>query len=391
MATNKEIVKATVAQMGAEGQAKFAEIDIANGAEVFSIMEQYPTIKNEFVETLTNKVVQSLVYSKIFENPLKMLKQPMLNYGDSIEELFVEMAQIKGFLGHWLDGAGANTEEADLIRALEPKITALYISKNVDYKGKATIFDKQLRKAFFNEGGLSNIVNQIVGSITSGMEYKEFETTKKLLTSFISEGKQISKINDDGTIALTPINNGGNLPIKQTPYCVSVAGATESEKMKNLVQQIRTEVGNMKFPSDKYNLAKKITWSNPDELMLFTTADVSASLDVNVLANAFNVSSTDIQTRTILLDEMPKGIFKAGNNALVDKIPTTIDGNNVPTLDGTKKVLAVLISKDLLQIRDTYNGAGTFFNPHKGYTNHFANREGIFSTCLFENMVIFYE
>ena len=302
MATNEEVIGSVASEMPTELAEKITGM---KATEVWGVMEQYPTIANSFINTLTNKVTKSVIYSKIFENPLKFLKKPMLHYGDSIEELFVEMAQVKGFTGHWHDES--KTPEADLIRKLIPEVSALYISINVDYKLKTTVMDKSLRKAFFQEGGLSNLVGQIIASITSSAEYKEFKLTKDVYQKLIAEGKAIKKINEDGTVEYTEINNGLNLPIKQTPYIVKIEGSTSKEKMLNLSEAIRETVGYMKFPSNKYNLASKLVWSKPEEMMLITTPTTKAKLDVQALAHTFNISLAELNTRTILVDEMPEG------------------------------------------------------------------------------------
>lgn len=350
-----------------------------NGAELLRVFESYPNVQNSFISTLTNKVTKSLIYSKIYENPLKELKKGKLEYGDSIEELFVQMAMAKNFGESW---ETSGTPEGDLIRKLKPKVTAMYISTNFDKKYKTTVFDKQLRKAFINEYGLSALVMQIVGSITSQAEYQEFLATKGVITDLV-ESAQIRALDGDrkteSKISI-PIGSA----IKQTPYICKV---TDS---KDLLKQIKTEVGNVGFPTDKYNLAKEINWAKPDELMLLTTPTVIGDIDVNVLSGAFNVSMAEIKTRTILVDEMPSGIFK-GTSALVDKTPGAIAKGATITKDDTKEVVAILFDNDLTQIWDTHNGAGTFYNPEGEYTNHFANREGIFAVCTFANMVVFYK
>lgn len=388
MATNKEILKEVMKDMPKE----YADqLEGQSGENLMRVMEQYPNTRNSFINTLTNKVTKSLIYSKIYTNQLKELKKGTLAYGDSIEELFVQMAQVKGFTANWdTTSSGANTPEADLIRKLVPKVSAMYIQTNVDYKGKTTVMDKSLRKAFLNEGGLQNLIGQIVGSITSAMEFTEFKLTKAVTNNLISDGKKIKYNSTDTSITTSAINTGAdNLPIKQTPYIVDVKTSNNLDP-KKLSKELREVVGLMKFPSDKFNLAKQLTWSEPSNLILLTTPGVVADIDVNMLANAFNVSMADLVTRTVIVDEMPTGIFKAGSNALVDKVPTAITTSDSPTKDDTKIPKAILIDKDLVQIWDTYQGAGTFYNPEGQYTNHFGNREGLFATCLFANMAVFY-
>lgn len=375
--TNEEIIKAVKSEITGPEASLLAEA--TTGIDVLNISQTCPNVLNSFINTLTNKVTKSLIYSKIFSNPLKELKKGALEFGDSIEELFVQMAMAKNFGENW---EGSTTPEADLIRKLKPKVTAMYIKINMDKKYKTTVMDKQLRKAFLNQNGLSNLVMQIVGSITSQAEYQEFMYTKKNMNLLV-ESAQNWEIDEDHKT-----ESNGSIPIgtvvKQTPYIV------KSTDTKNMVKDIREVTGYMKFPSTKFNLAKELNWCDPSSLILMTTPSVIADLDVNVLASAFNVSMADLQTRTILVDEMPTGIFKKSDTELVDKQPTVLSSGNTVVKDATKVPKAILFDKDLLQIWDTYQGAGTFYNPEGEYTNHFANREGIFAICTFANMAIFY-
>lgn len=373
---NEQIIKAVSQELTSDISE---QIEGKSSVELLAVFDDYPNVKNAFINTLTNKVAKSVIFSKIFNNPLKELKKGKVEYGESIEELFVQMAMAKNFGENWED---STSPEADLIRKLKPKVKALYCTVNFDKKYKTTVMDKQLRKAFVNEYGLSNLVMQIVSSITSQAEYQEFLATKGVMLNLVAECKNKSldaehKAESDASLPIGTV-------VKQTPY---IRQATTA---KDLVQGIREEVGNMKFPSNKYNLAKELNWVNPEDLVLMTTPSVNADIDVNVLASAFNVSSTDVTTKTILVDEMPKGIFKS-TSELVDKAPYDLSSDNSISCDTTKKVKAILFDKDLLQIWDTYQATGTFYNAEGNYTNHFANREGIFAVCSFANMVVFYE
>ena len=373
---NEQIIKAVSQELTSDISE---QIEGKSSVELLNVFDDFPNVKNAFINTLTNKVAKSVIFSKIYSNPLKKLKKGKVEYGESIEELFVQMAMAKNFGENW---ESSGTPEGDLIRKLKPKVTALYCTVNFDKKYKTTVIDKQLRKAFVNEYGLSNLVMQIVSSITSQAEYQEFLATKGVMLNLVAECKNKSldaehKTESDASLPIGTV-------VKQTPYIRQVTSA------KDLVQAIREEVGNMKFPSTKYNLAKELNWVNPQDLVLMTTPSVSADIDVNVLASAFNVSSTDVTTRTILVDEMPKGIFKS-TSALVDKAPYDLSSGNSISCDTTKNVKAILFDKDLLQIWDTYQATGTFYNAEGNYTNHFANREGIFAVCSFANMVVFYE
>lgn len=381
--TNEQIIKQVAEDMPLEHKER---IEGKLGGDLLRVFDAYPSTKNAFLEHMMNKVGKTMIYSKTWENPWAMLKKEPLKYGQAIEDLFVQMAQMKNFSEHW-EGGSANAE-ADLIRKMKPVVLALYKKINIDKKFKTTVMEKDMRKAFTNEGGLSSLVQQIVASITTSMNYHEFEFMKKTLF------RAIDGIDYNGNkIATTQVWQGGT------------AGATTLQKMHavdvtdfvrnpaELVRLIRQTVGQMKYLNDKFNMAKQKTFSKPEDLVLITTPEVNAILDVNVLAHAFNVSSTDIKTRIVEVDTFDvKGSKATAYTDAEEGITGTINTTTTSALpgDGTNVPLAVLIDKSFLDIRDTYQGSGTFFNPEGQYTNYFANREYLMSTCLFANAVLFY-
>ena len=132
-----------------------------------------------------------------------------------------------------------------------------------------------------------------------------------------------------------------------------------------LCKQIRTWANKLQFPSDKYNLANVKTWSAKDELVLFITPEYQAEIDVQALAFAFNVSSADVQVRTIVVDTL--GLTKTGG----------------------QEIVCLLADKDLVQAWDTINTTNTFYNADRLTTNYFAHKHGIMSGCKFAQAIAF--
>ena len=58
------------------------------------IIEYEPT-RNEFVSTLINKIGKTIVSSKMAKNKLAFMRGEDLGFGDTIEDIFVEMARGK--------------------------------------------------------------------------------------------------------------------------------------------------------------------------------------------------------------------------------------------------------------------------------------------------------
>ena len=133
---------------------------------------------------------------------------------------------------------------------------------------------------------------------------------------------------------------------------------------KTVAKGVRTWANKLIFPSTKYNLAGVKTWTSKEDLVLFITPELQAELDVEVLATAFNVSSADVNVRTILVDDLGQ-------------------------TDGEQDVVCILADKDIIQAYDTINTTTTFYNADKLATNYFAHKHGIMAGCSYANAIIF--
>lgn len=350
--TNAEILEVMRDDLSNQGVELPAKLNAETMAEVRDIVTKYPANMNAFINTLTNKIVKSKIYSKNFTNPLGKLKKGYCEYGEGIEQLFVLDASIKNFGDNSADGG---TDEGALIRKRIPEVKSMYITINYDKEGKATVTNKQLRKAFMSETGLAGLVASIVQSVQNGLEKKEFKTTKNLIGALI-QGKQLDCEND--TISETAIDSKvWKQGLVELSYTGGIAGNS-----KKLLKDLRTYARNFTFPSNKYNPAQVETWSNKEDLVFITTPEVESEIDVETLASAFNPEFCNIKYDVIIVDEIP-----------------TTDGN----------AFGVLMDKDFLQIWDTWKDASSFYNPKGQYTNYFGNNENIFAGCLYAQAVVF--
>ena len=352
--TNKEIVNAIRETMSAESQNVMPLANDDNLVEVYATLENYPTAKNEFINTLTNRIGKQLFFDKLFNNPFRMLHKGMLPFGKSIEELFVEMAEEKGFNEHF---SGSKSTEADLIGLVKPSVKVDYITQNFEYKFKTSISDLQLKGAFTSEYGLSELITRAVNSLLSSSQYAEFRDMKKILTNTTADSTEGSSIGK-GLIQQIHADT-----IKSTAIIPLGSNYTSQD----LAIKVREYSSILTFPSTKYNLAGVRAWSQKEDLVLFTTPEHQAKLDVNVLAMAFNVSLADVNVRTIIIDDL--GTIGTGSN----------------------KVVAVLADKDCIQAYDTINTTNTFYNPERLATNYFAHKHGIIAGCKFAQAVVFTE
>ena len=384
MKTNAEILNTIRANASSEYQERVPEA-LGVGGNVSSVFSQYPTMKNEFLTALTNKIARTLFYSKVFENPLKALHKGMLPYGYSLEQIFVNMAESKGFWEHW-DASGDAVK--DLVGMKKPDIKLLYIERNFAYKYKTTISDQQLRVAFTEQNGLSRLVEQVVSSVYSKAYFDEFNDMKRVLTAH-AKAMYLGYDSSTGKATEKALSNTVLPAGKNAAVMVLGEHETQEAKAKAISKAIRTVAGKMAFPTDTYNSAGVKQWSERQQLIYITTPEEQAELDVEVLANAFNMDKAEVNVRVIVVDELPS-LFnvETAKATKVDAYGTVLSCPLSAARDNrTCKCRGILMDSDFIQAYDTLFESRTFDNGEGLYTNYFFHKQGILSTCYFGQIV----
>lgn len=105
-----------------------------------------------------------------------MLKKGMLDYGETIEEVYTSLAKAKIY--------DPESAETDFMKREMPDVQSIF--HKIDYKNlfKVTVQRRDLERAFLSADGVYNLVSDIVSSLYSGMEYDEFITMKQLIVEY---------------------------------------------------------------------------------------------------------------------------------------------------------------------------------------------------------------
>ena len=70
-----------------------ATADAESIREIGAIIMDSPQLQNEFLSALVNRIGRVLVTSKMYDNPWSMFKKGTLEFGATIEEIFVNIAK----------------------------------------------------------------------------------------------------------------------------------------------------------------------------------------------------------------------------------------------------------------------------------------------------------
>ena len=319
--------------------------------QIGAVIMDYPNLQNEFLSALVNRIGRVLITSKMYSNPWAMFKKGLLEFGETIEEIFVNIAKPFQF-----DQAVA---ESEVFKREIPDVRAAFHIMNYQKFYKATISNDQLRQAFLSWEGITDLIAKIVDAMYTGANYDEFLTMKYLLARHILDGHM---------------------------YPVQIP-TVSTENMKTIVSDIKGISNAMEFLSTEYNLTGVATHTPKTDQYMLINSKFDAVMDVEVLASAFNMEKAEFLGRRVLVDSFGK-LDIARLAILFKDDPTYIE----PTSDelaALDKIPAVIVDKDWFMIFDNYQNFTEQYNGQGLYWNYWYHVWKTFSVSPFANNALF--
>lgn len=319
--------------------------------EIGAIIMDSPQLQNEFLSALVNRIGRVLVTSKMYDNPWSMFKKGTLEFGETIEEIFVNIAKPFQF--------DPNVAETNLFKREIPDVRSAFHIMNYQKYYKTTIQNDQLRQAFLSWQGITDLIAKIVDSMYTGANYDEFQTMKYMLAKHILNGRM---------------------------YPVTIAGVTEAN-MKSIVSTIKGVSNNFEFMSNKYNVAGVQNFSKKKDQYLLVNSNFDATMDVEVLASAFNMDKAEFTGQRVLVDSFGSLDIERLNILFADDPTYTEIGES--DLQALDKIPCVLVDKEWFMIFDNFYNFTEQYNGEGLYWNYWYHVWKTFSVSPFANNALF--
>lgn len=317
--------------------------------KVGEIIYGTPAFANQFINALVNRIAIVRVQSATFNNPYSILKKGYIEYGETVEDIFVSIAKAVDF----------NVEKAakrEFQRTI-PDVRSAFHVMNWRVMYPVTIQDEDLRQAFLSIEGVQNLIAKIVDAVYTAAEYDEFLLFKYLLIKAISHGKM---------------------------YPTSIGAGTD---LSEAAVQFRGTSNLLPFMSSEYNEAGVKTNTPKVRQVIFMDAMFNAQFDVNVLASAFNMDKADFMGRLFLIDN-----WNDFDNERFDIIRANSDGIEEVTADELAllaNVKAVILDDNWFQVYDNNNKFTEKYVASGLYWNYFYHTWKTVSNSPFANAVVF--
>ena len=319
--------------------------------QIGAIIMDYPALQNEFLSALVNRIGRVLITSKMYDNPWAFFKKGLLEFGESVEEIFVNIAKPFQF-----DPAVAET---NVFKREIPDVRAAFHIMNYQKYYKATISNDQLRQAFLSWQGISDLIAKIVDAMYTGANYDEFQTMKYMLARHILDGHM---------------------------YPVEIP-TVETANMKPIVSVVKGVSNKFTFLSPNYNLAGVQTYTSKNDQYMLINSQFDATMDVEVLASAFNMDKAEFSGRRVLVDS-----FGSLDTARLKELfagDSTYEEIGSDELEALDAIPAILVDKDWFMIFDNFYNFTEQYNGEGLYWNYWYHVWKTFSVSPFANNALF--
>lgn len=283
---------------------------------------------NDCVWNMVNRIgLTVMAQNAPFENPLAIFKKENLYWGSTVQEIAVK----------WIKAHGYKDDAEDLLKMHRPEAAVWFYEMNRRDQYPISWTTDELRQAFVDDYGLNRFVAQIMETPRNSDNYDEMNIMLALIRHY-EQNLGFYKVHLD-------------------------AAPSDETTAKTLLKALRSTAGRMQFPSTQYNALNVNdipAYATPQQMVLLIEPEYLASLDVDALSAVFQLDKAEVPYRIV----------------------------QVPSL-GIPGAVALLVSTDWYQVRDTMYGTTQFYNPQTLGNTLYLNHWGIYGVSPFTPCALF--
>lgn len=355
-ATSSQIMNYLRQHLGETYQAKVpvAEANVQSVRAVGDIILSDEALYNSFVPALVNRIGRVVIQSKLYRNPLEIFKMGYMELGDTVEEVFVNVLRVQAF-----DPQVA--EEKWMKREL-PNVQAVFHQINFKAFYKLTISYDELRAAFLTWSGLHDLVGRLIEQAYTSANWDEYIMFKYLLA---------------------------NAATKNLLYPIQVP-EPNATNAKAVTTSMVEASNNLLFMSGDYNAMGVPTYTDKDNQVMIINTKFAAIQDVEVLAQAFNMSKAELQGRVVMINGFTMTpVEQARLEQLAEVINTPYPQFTAAQLAMLETIPAMLVDEKFFMVLDQLYELKNAENGEGLYWQYWLHTWKMFSSSPFANAIAF--
>lgn len=317
------------------------------------VLMQYQPMQNEFLHALVNRIGRVILTSKLYTNPWSMFKKGLLEFGETVEEIFVNITQ-----PHQFDPVVAENE---VFKREIPDVRAAFHTMNYQKFYKSTVSNDQLRQAFLSWDGITDLIARIVDAMYTSAAKDEFLTMKYLLARRAISG-------GIGTQAIPTVS---------------------ADNSNEIVTAVKALSNKLTFLSPDYNVAGVETYTRREDQIVLINSDYEAIMNVETLASAFNIDRVTFMGQLVLVDSF------GFSNSDLDRLDLLLSENpgyvrpSAEEIELLNNIPIIVLDRDWFMIFDNFYNFTENYNGQGLYWNYWYHTWKTFSVSPFANAAMF--
>lgn len=306
----------------------------------------YQPYQNAFVNALVNRIAMTIVTSKMWNNPWAVFKRGYMEFGETVEEIFVNLAKPHSY--------NPVTAQSELFKREIPDVRAAFHTMNFQKFYKSTIQKDQLRQAFLSWQGINDLIAYVVNSLYTGQNYDEYCVMKYM-------------------VARSVLN--GDVSYKAVPSVFSTAD--------DIVYGARAISTDFTFLKTNYNRAGVYNSTLRENQYIIISADMEALVDVGVLARAFNMEYADFLGHVIIVDSFAQhDTARLAELFANDSTYTPFNSGDITALGN---IAAVIVDLGWWMVFDNFTENSQLYNNEGLYWQYWLHAWKTFSISPYAN------
>lgn len=317
------------------------------------IMAYVPRM-NQFAHALVNMIGMQRIEYLMWTNPWSWAKQGKLEMGETVEGIWVGLANAYGF--------NTKLAETRFLKQHKPDINAAYYRVNYSVVYPITINRQLLQRAFTSMDGLVSLVETIIATPGRSANIDEFAIMKY-------------------TLAITMLDGGMKM--------VTIP-AIDKDNASDVITTVTKVTNDFQFPlpGKEYNRAGVENVVSPEDTMILESTQANAFIKVNALASAFNIDEVKFMGNVVMHDGL--GNFDWKRMAMLFSEDETFKPFTEEQIALLNSVDIIAMDRKYLQIYDNYEYMGEPLRNGDGlFENFFYHVSKILATSPFHNAVGF--
>ena len=347
-----------------------------------AVLNAPSAIRNEFMSNLYNKIGLTLIDYPVVDNQLAFLLKGVLEYGQTIEDIYVGLANSVPYVTGMADADVAAGNYPDQYKVHKVPHRSAFYHTILSRQYAVTRHLTDLKKAFHSAAGVDAFAAGIMNAITSKENYDDYRMTVALMARQIEEAQTVE--NFHGAVHLLTLFNADKEAAEQV---TAETAFSNRDVLQFFSNQWKKWSKRLKYLRSDLNIAGVDNTLPLSRQRIMMLEDITTDFETQLLAWAYNGGNLEIGGVDGIDTWYSIGATADGETITPDDIKVR---STFSTAEGeSTQCAAVIYDPEMLKIYTKERVSSQSENAAGNYWNLFDSVEDINAASPDRNFICF--